>query len=76
MAGVDAWTVLGEIGSVDEASDIVPGRGTVLTQGPDVVVGGIGIGNVRVEAVGVVVETEGGGRVMEGEGKDIECLSG
>lgn len=76
MAGVDAWTVLWEVGSVDKTSDIVPSRGAILTQCPDVVGAGIGVGKVRADAVGVVVETEGGGRVMEGEGNDIDALGG
>jgi hypothetical protein len=76
LAGVDAWTVLWEVGSVDKTSDIVPGRGAILTQGPDVVGAGIGVGKVRADAVGVVVETERSGRVVEGKGNDIDALGG
>jgi hypothetical protein len=76
LAGVDTWTVLGEVRRVDETSDIVPGGGATLRQGPDVLVARICVGDVRTDAVGVVVEAEGGGRVMEGEGNDLDGLSG
>ena len=76
MAGVDAWTVVGEVGGVDEAHDIVPSRGAIIAQRPDVLVARVCVGDVVGEAVGVVVEAEGGGRVMEGEGDDLDGLGG
>jgi hypothetical protein len=76
LAGVDAWTVLWEVGSVDETSDIVSGRGAIVTQGPDVLVARVCVGEVGADAVGVVVETERGGRIMEGEGNDVDGLGG
>jgi hypothetical protein len=76
LAGVDTWTVLWEVGSVDKTGNVVPSRGAILTQGPDVVGAGIGVGKVGADAVGVVVETERGGRVMEGKGNDIDALGG
>lgn len=74
MAGVDAWAAFGEVGGVDEASDVVAGRGCICTQGPDALVAGIGVGKVGADTVGVV-GTQGCRRVMEGEGNDVDGLS-